>query len=204
MQKEGWEREEKRQSLYIRLSGQQIFRFISQRALRVCAFVGAERYAFKCLSAGLRKRFTGCKTAVTSSLPVTGLNAFSFFVLFSLAHAHTLLFLAYKKLSLIGVEQSTVCLFRVTDMECHIQTLTVPSSCTHTDMQPPILSHQSEASHIRSKWTRQCMCASEHVRPTCMSSFGTSSYVLESVEVLLEDVAHLGLEEEGKWNLREV
>lgn len=107
------EREEKkRQSLFIRLSGQQIFRFIGQRVLRVCVFVGCEKYAFRCLSAGLRKRFTGCKTAVTSSLPVTGLNAFSFFfVLFSLSHAHTLLFLVYKKPSLIGVEQSTACLF---------------------------------------------------------------------------------------------
>lgn len=78
----------------------------------MCVFVGCEKYAFRCLSAGLRKRFTGCKTAVTSSLPVTGLNAFSFFfVLFSLSHAHTLLFLVYKKPSLIGVEQSTACLF---------------------------------------------------------------------------------------------
>lgn len=32
------------------------------------------------------------------------------------------------------------------------------------------------------------------MHPTCMSSLGTSSYVLESVEVLLEDVAHLGSE----------
>lgn len=48
------------------------------------------------------------------------------------------------------------------------------------------------------------MCLSECIRPTCTSSLGTSSYVLESVEVLLEDVAHLGSEKKGKLNLLEV
>lgn len=37
---------------------------------------------------------------------------------------------------------------RVTDLGCHIQTVTVPNSCTHTDMRPPVLSHQSKALHI--------------------------------------------------------
>lgn len=37
-----------------------------------------------------------------------------------------------------------------------------------------------------------------------MSSLGTSSYVLESVEVLLEEVAHLGSEEEEKLSQCEV
>lgn len=91
------EREKKRQSLFIRLSGQQIFRFIGQRVLRVCVFVGCEKYAFRCLSAGLRKRFTGCKTAVTSSLPVTGLNAFSFFLSYFPSPMPTHCFFWYTK-----------------------------------------------------------------------------------------------------------
>lgn len=47
---------------------------------------------------------------------------------------------------------------RVTNMGCHIQTATVPNSCTHTDMQLLILSHQSKALHIRFNWTwKMCL-----------------------------------------------
>lgn len=63
---------------------------------------GDERYAFKCMSVGLRKGFTGCKNAMTSCLPVTNLIA-SFFGLFFLSNDHTLLSPAYKKPLLIGI-----------------------------------------------------------------------------------------------------
>lgn len=63
---------------------------------------GDERYAFKCMSVGLTKGFTGCKNAMTSCLPVTNLIAFSFFGLFFLSNDHTLLSLTYKKPLLMG------------------------------------------------------------------------------------------------------
>lgn len=64
---------------------------------------GDERYAFKCMSVGLRKGFTGCKNAMTSRLPVTNLIALSFSGLFFLSNDHTLLSPAYKKPLLIGI-----------------------------------------------------------------------------------------------------
>lgn len=64
---------------------------------------GDERYAFKCMSVGLRKGFTGCKNAMTSFFPVTSLINSSFFGLFFLPHGHTLLFAMYKKPLLIGL-----------------------------------------------------------------------------------------------------
>lgn len=53
-------------------------RFIGWRSLgRVFVGGSGERYVFKCVSAGLRTRFTGCeKNAATSSLPVTSSSGF--------------------------------------------------------------------------------------------------------------------------------
>lgn len=93
--------------MYIRLSNKLNFK-ISLRTQRcvVCMFVsvGGERHVFKCLSVGLRKEFTGCKTTMTSCLPVTSLIAFYFFGLFfPLSRPHTVFSPAYKKPSLIDV-----------------------------------------------------------------------------------------------------
>lgn len=46
--------------------------------------------------------------------------------------------------------------------------------------------------------THICVFIHKRVFTTCESSWGTSSYVLESVEVPLEEVAHLGWESEEK------
>lgn len=56
----------------------------------VCVFVvgGGERYAFKCMSARLRKGFTAYKTAMTFWLPVPNLKAFSFLLFFFLSCLH--------------------------------------------------------------------------------------------------------------------
>lgn len=54
--------------------------------------VGGERFVFKCVSARLRRGFTGCKTAMTSYLLAISLTAMSFLVFFS-SQAITLLFL---------------------------------------------------------------------------------------------------------------
>lgn len=136
----------------------------------------------KCMLMGLRKEFTGCETAMTSCLPVTSQSTLSFFFLMRTPWS----FCGKKKMaSLIGVQQSTVYLFGWL-MGCQ-------TAKTQTAACPYIF----WSGHIKvNAWF-----LSVSVLLTCRSSLGTSSYVLESVEVLLEEVAHLVWETTDKVNL---
>lgn len=78
----------------------------------------------------------------------------------------------------------------MSDRGCHIQKMTAAQTNTASDL----FTSKFPITHTITELGK---CAAEHVHPTCMSSLGTSSYVLESVDVLLEDVAHLG-ETEGE------
>lgn len=82
-------------------SNKQIFRFIGVRPLRgACLWGQVVRgvYLSVCRR-GLRKRFTGCKTAKTSCLPVNSL--ITFFP--PLPCPHSTISLAHKEPSLIGI-----------------------------------------------------------------------------------------------------
>lgn len=73
-----------------------------------------------------------------------------------------------------------------------IQIEMVHNSCTH------IQTLQSNRIKVKHSAISFCLTQEECMCPTCVSSVGTSSYVLESVEVLLEEVAHLRPEKKGE------
>lgn len=150
----------------------------------VCVFlvVGGERHVFKVHVNGVKKgvyRLWNCYDLLPSC------HQSEHFIFFFLMRTPWSFCGKKKKASLIGVQQSTVYLFGWL-MGCQ-------TAKTQTAACPYIF----WSGHIKvNAWF-----LSVSVLLTCRSSLGTSSYVLESVEVLLEEVAHLVWETTDKVNL---